>query len=378
MKELVRRASDRTLETVSATAYKELAALDLDLIRANDGQRAREAFERLWSNTRRGAMAHLRRCGVFGEEAEEIEIVVLGQLWKRRAGVRATTLAEWYALVRTALTRQMIKHGARVGHQLIEDVPLAETPYLQAIMEAAEERGLIYSLADNAWLGEMSEGVDPLASAAAAQFVYVDGLSIDEAASILRVDCADVCHWLSLPAVIARAVFYSLCWESDVLAAHLIREEPPLSEQELDRIANGDSKASELGVWTEVEARVICLHVRNALHDEEIARLFKSNIGREELGTILEKIIAAYPFRRIAKSVKTSDAKAVLGKVDLWRRVAFEYYAHHELPRKQILERAAPPAEEGGVALSNTTLDSWIGQGRLWARLAADLKERVK
>ena len=186
--------------------------------------------------------------------------------------------------------------------------------------------------------------------------------------------------WVHDSAVLSRALFSAVCWPSDHLAWHLLRPERPFTPTEMDALLNAqDAHEMAATAWPRQEARVLCWRVRYGLPEDRILRAAGGEIDRSDLDHALAKIQAAFPYRRIAQALRTEleerGGASAMARAGLWMRIAFEYAARYDLPPRQVLERAGPPAEESRFHLDTAKLYNWLSAGRLYSQLACYLQE---
>ena len=363
------------IEPLSATLNDSPSTYDLVLLSGEDEGAARTAFDRLWKATLAPLMRLARRRGLREADAEDLSQVVLTELWGSRRSVRAQTSGAWYGLVWTAATRKIAKTPSPHGETLvgeIDDIPAEDLPYLDALLDASEERRRLYEKADDLWLGDVDE--DVAVRIVALQFLLIDGLDKEDIAMMLGILPDEIEGWIHDPAVLARALFSAVCWPSDHLAGHLLRPERPFTPSEMDTLLRDQDAHETATVWPRKEARVLCWRIRYGLPEERILRAAGGEVDRPELDDALAKIQAAFPYRRIAQGLRTEleergDAGA-MARSGLWMRVAFEYATRYDLPPRQVLERAGPPAAESRFHLDMVKLYNWLSAGRLYSQLA--------
>lgn len=328
---------------------------------------AREAFDRLWSAVCPSLRRWLNRRGVAREDGEDALQRAAAQLWRNRGSLRAASPGEWFALARRA-TRRCVGEGIATHERAREaeaEIVPQDTRLFDALVLASMEAERAYDCADRLWLGEPRAGGAAIASAALQQ-VLLEGASEEYAALMFGVGAADVRTWLADPAVVARALFASLCWPGDELAGYVLRPERPVSPGELDEVA----ASGELDRWNAVEALAVVWRARDGLREEEIRSRSQDGLHAFAVEDLVRRYRGALPFRGAACALLAClEARGLAGALSSTglRRIAFEYGAGHELPREQIEERADPPARMVGARVDVATLRNWLGMRRLYA-----------
>lgn len=365
---------------MSAFASDDPSTLrDIERVSGEDEALARAALERLWAATRPTVLRRLRRLGVRPEDAEDQAQRAAAYLWRHRRSFRARSAAEWHALARTVARRcvaaEMRSLDRRRRAEADFAVPEADRPYLDAFVAAADDLRRVYEAADALWLGG-SAGGDAALAAAAVQQVLLERVPERDAATMFGVAPEAVAAWLEDPAIVARALFASLCWPGDALAGFVLRPERPLAPDELDRLSEERSPEA----WPGVEARVVVWRARNAMGDEEIAARARGSLDAASVAEVLDRYRGALPFKTLALALSDELARRgsdEIRKTGLWRRIVFEYASRHELPHLHIEERAGEAARVAGVKVDMGTLNNWLSMRRLYAQLAARLREEA-
>ena len=347
---------------------------DLDALRGEDESRAKEAFDRLWARARPAVLRVIARQNFVGAEAADVAQDAALRLWRRRRDLRAEALSGWIVLACRTGQRLALNRLAR--GRAFESLPdeyessLPGSAFLDAILDE-EDRSRAYAAADRLWLGvPVSVEADevPIASAAL-RLVLAQGIDGARAATMFGHRGTSLDRWLDDPALVARAAFGALCWPGVDLAAHVLRLGDPRRHSDLDAALAG---LGSFEGWSPSEAQAVCLREIHGMGAEAIARLVPA-LGSSEAQATISRSVQRYPFREQARDfVSVLGAKRLPG-VGLWKRVALEYAAQG-LGRDHLLQRAAPPAGEMGIALTPTTLDNWLGHGRLLEGLAAEIR----
>ena len=356
-----------------------VAPTDLGALRGEDEALAHQALTRLWTGSRPYVLRQLSKKGVRGDEAEDVCQAAFVEIWRGRGSVRAQTQADWYGLVRRRVSWELSDRiGAREREDLALgelDVPAQDRPYLEALLSASEESRGLYGLANRMWLGD-SRAKDAETGAVVVQLVLVDGVSPKVAAQIFGVAESDIDGWAADPAILARALFATLCWPSDDLAAFVLRPDRPLDLGELDAVHAGEKVPT---AWNAHEARLVAWRLRNGLLEAELLRLSNGEIEPPSLSELLERVKSTFPFgtltEALLRSLESRGMASALAEPGLWKRIAFEYAIRYELPHRQIVERAGPSAEKASFRLDEAKLNNWLSLGRIFNNLAVFARE---
>lgn len=350
-------------------------ARDVSLLSREDGS---EAFLRLWALMRDRLVRTAVRLGLSHENAEDVVQSVSGALWERRSSLAGMSVGSFWAYAFRSvknLARDQTRRQGRVHLEPLEDgdIPAEDGAYVDTIVEAVLERDGVYDMADRLWLGELQGAAERIL---AVQLCLTEGLEPEESAAVLGLSPQDVRALLADSTIARHAAYRALMWESEDLAGHVLAPERPVKPQDAEGLLRSARRgeAVAVGTWSSLEVVIVILHVRYGMSRADIARLVPEAAREGLVEKVVYQAVEAYPFPKIAARGSTLLRACLdesLRKPGLWRRLVFEYHFRVQLPHKQILERIAPAGACLGVELKETTLNSWIGNGRLWAQIAA-------
>jgi len=303
------------------------------------------------------------RFGLTSEDAEDVVQTVSMNLWERRQIIASQGVGAFWGLAHRAVKNLSIdveRRRRRVAFLPIEsiEIPEADRPYVDEVVSAFLERESIDEIVDELWLGTCD--LDP-SELLALRLCLREGIAADEAERIVGIDSGSIERIAKNLSVVRHALFQSLLWESEALADYVLR-----------RLSSTDAAI-------QLQATVIVLRVRHGMTKEEISRRLADQIDEMEVERITESIAEEFPFVAISQrafGLTQPGLVALLDDLGIWKRLVFEYHVRFELPHKQILERSAPSASVFGIELKPTTLNSWIGNGRLWSQIAAAIVAR--
>jgi hypothetical protein len=116
------------------------------------------------------------------------------------------------------------------------------------------------------------------------------------------------------------------------------------------------------------------------LTETKIAQMLSLEI--EEVERVTRTCVGRFPFliraRELKKKLRSCGLETrLLSSMDLWRRLAFQYYAADALPHRHILERTSEPAEISGYGLNAGILNAWLSNRRILAQLVDYLRGEV-
>ncbi len=349
-----------------------------DLILLASEPDAERSFLRLWTLMRDRLFRVALKFGLSEEDAEDAVQTVSSRLWERRSSLAEMSVGAFWALSFRSIKNLAIdqtRRRSKVQISPIEDLDLSpdDLPFVDTLVEALLEREQVFAAADRLWLGCL-----PRSSTAvlAVQLCLTEGLEPKAAAAMLGLD-EDRVQEIVQDTLIARyAVCRALMWDNAELAGYVLcPENPPSSSALEDLLRRGlRGEGESVGSWSAWEAVVVVLYVRYGMPADEIRRLLPVHQTDVEIDQVIRKAATFFPFAQIG-----STAAELLGSCldeglrppGLWRRLVFEYHVRAQLPHRQILERTVPAASPLSVELKQTTLNSWIGNGRLWAQMAS-------
>lgn len=343
-----------------------------------DASMSADAFTRLWSLVQERLARAAKRFGLSEDDANDVVQSVSIRLWERRAsftdfGVGAFWAYAFRMVKNLAIDRTRRDRRFEMVEVNDDTISAADSPYVEALVEAALERGELTSLADRLWLGDPPRSSD---SVLAVQLCLTEGVTPLEAAAILGLDPPTVERLLHTPEVARYAAYAALMWPSEELVAYVLDPSSSSSQSDPAEILRRSRAGEEvpMGAWAASEVPPVILHVLYGMNMEEIVRVLAPATNPVEVTAVIHRAVDVYPFARIASNVATAlhaCLEEVLRNGDFWRRLVFEYHTHVQLPHRQILDRTGPAAAVFSFDLKPTTLNSWIGNGRLWSQLAA-------
>ncbi len=353
-----------------------LQARDLRLLA--DDEHAEAAFLRLWDLMRDRLERAAVRLGLPPTEAEDVVQSVSVRLWQRRHRLAESSIGPFWALAFKSVKNMAIDWGRRqskASEQAIEDelLPSEDVPYVDVLVERSLERESVYAAADRLWLGALS-GADET-RILAVQLCLIEGLPVAEVGAMLRIPVEELVGSLRDPLIGCHALYRALRWENDELARYVLDPEAPPTSQRVEELLREAQHggAASVGPWISLEVAIVILRVRFGMTEDEISRALSGRVDALTAAAVIRRAVDAYPFVRIAENAVGAwrPSETEPSEAGVWRRLVFEYHLRHQLPHKQILERVAPAASTLHFELKPTTLNSWIGNGRLWAQIAS-------
>jgi len=348
-------------------------------VSGDDEREASEAFETLCASSRLAGFRMLSRSGVKDADAEDVIQSAFAELWNSRRTLSAATPGSWYSLVRRSVMWQLSKRISKIEREKFlseQIIPEDELPYLDEMVFASDERRKLYTAADDLWLGPMED--DLVFGVAAARLILVEGLEIEDVASMFEVTKEQVSRWLRKEALLTRAVYLGLCWPVEKLAGYVLRPDFPLTSDELDQVTSpeGFSPGPD---WTAEEARIVCWRLRNGMRKRDIVRISAGSLDLPTVEAVLKKLHVALPLEEIARSMRQGLAEVgrpnALASAGIWKRLAFQY-ALRELPNSQIVDLVAPPASVGPFLIDAAKLNRWVTSGLLFSQLASFVRDQ--
>lgn len=336
-----------------------------------DERQSDAAFFRLWSLMRPRLAKAAERFGLSADDAEDIVASVSTNLWERRASLAELSAGAFWAFsFRSAknLAVDYLRRQGKVRTSPIEedrDLPSGDVAYVDVIVETLLTTESLYASADRLWLGEYT---CPATWILAVQLCITEGLTLKQAGEMLGIGPEEMERAVRSPVVARYAAYSALLWDNESLAAHVLDSGMAI-EDLMRRFHRGDAVSA--GPWEGIEVPIVILHVRYAMISADIERVLTRETPAGRVEEVIRKAVERYPFTDLARAAEAVLKADALRDGGLWRRLVFEYYTRLQLPHKQILERTSAAAAELQVEVKQTTLSSWIGNGRLWAQLAA-------
>lgn len=368
----------------------------LELFTSGTDAEAQAGFEALMKRARVFIDAYLKNHLSRVEDREEVAQEVAIRLLARKTVFVNKGIPSWWSFVAQAAYWKADDVRRRSGREELgkELEPPSSDPSAYEIVEFVEQRRTIRRYADELWLG-----VDPRRKQPehrrremAWTYHYVDGHSWPVVLRLLAAGCPgceaptreDLDTWLGDPTVFATVACRQLHHGQDRLIWHLLGLEGAPDSAQLDEllcraVAQGPGAPPER--WTWAETAVLMWRYRHAMHLSQIVRLEGCALTLPEVKDLLDRSLAFFPFipqmDQILAWSTSPSARPALDKSPFWQRLVFEY-ALESLPHLDIHERTAPPAGLVGYRLTTGMINVWIANGRLFDRLIAYAKKRMK
>jgi DNA-directed RNA polymerase specialized sigma24 family protein len=310
-------------------------------------------------------------------EREDIAETVLQRLWQNRTQFEPRSVPAWWGYVAVTSRRCALDYQRPEVPAEIED-RAADSFEESLTLDPAR----LYEGADELWL-HVDPTLPPIERdrrLLAAQLYVLHGQSREEASATVGAEPLMLDHWLRSGSTLLRLGYFYLYWNNDRLACYLLDVDG--GAKSLDRLtvqARNRSGTPPMGSsWTKVQ--IVILRIRNGLTEPKIAQMLRLEIG--EVGRVTETCIERFPFSKRAQELKKKlrsrglETRS-LSSMDLWRRLAFQYFAADALPHRHILERTSEPAELLGYGLNAGILNAWLSNRRILAQLASYLQKEI-
>lgn len=366
----------------------------LEQFTSRDEKSAQAAFNRLAEGSRGFLRSCLRKFGLRDEEAiADIAQNSLLRVWDYRARYQVRDVSAWYGWLKRIARNCYVDWMRRLPCE-----PRVEDTDAGAIFLATSdwvEPGLLYDQANVEFLG-LNETLSPETherQLLAAQFYYVEGLSVERARRLLGPGPPDeppltaerLEEWLTDPGVLRLLAYQTFYYSNDRLAGFLLNLPEPMEPEALDTLRDRAAAAAsepppEIG-WTWEEVKVLLWRYRHGLSVEKI--LNREDWGphnREGLEALLLESTRRFPFEkereRLLDCLGARGCEA-LRTAQLWQRLAFQYYFYDDLSFADVRERLEPAAR-GLHEFQKNSLHSWLYNGLLLKRLAKRVKRILR
>jgi len=338
---------------------------DLKLLSGQETE-ARAAYERIAPDIRRFLLRHLGGRFRSSDTLDDVVVCTMVKLWSSRERYEYQGLERWWSFVRTAANQCAYDQYRQDGREATadwpnEDLPSEDRPLIEGLAEGVA-LGIIFDEADALWLGA-SESTSPGLNERllAAQYFYLHGMSWQEVASMLDIPSQDVLdEWLGDEAVM-KSLAYTAFYMSNAFLSDTLLATP--------------------GEWTKAEALAILLRFRNGLLTEQILRFSDCDLSPEDFEALVARCQTRFPVRKSASELRRnlpSRTSAMVGRSDVWKRLAFQYHYKDELPVKHNLERIEPASEAFSAKVTYAKMNMWLSGGRLVTQLAQAVQARRK
>lgn len=368
-----------------------------------DERLARQAFDRLVTESWERLLRSLCRQGVEVSEAEEVLQEALLKHWRGRLKFQPANqdaLTQWRAYVkRVAMNCYLDRLRQRPPFVFVpiddERIPPEDLPLLESLLVGILS-GRIYTCADALWL-QADLAVSPEVwerRLIAASLYFLEGADIEDIVEILAINPLDLAQepsitastvrrWLQTPALFLKLAFQTLYLTNQQLVAHLLKT--------LDASADPQELMQELIEWhfgRGLSAFQIVSHRHLSDPDRtDLTKEGRTKEGRtkEEVDLLLMRLSTRLPFSAsmqtlLAGAVRAPklDAYSLLQQSGLWRRLTFQYFYHEELSPPSIVERIAPAAQHVQLDLNAGRITRWTQGWRLQAQLITYWREQFQ
>jgi DNA-directed RNA polymerase specialized sigma24 family protein len=363
-----------------------------------DDAEAERAFECLRARTVDALVGRVCASVHNREDAEDIVQQAYLRIWSRRRQLQNMGLAAWRGYLNRIALRCCLDHlrsrdnkDRPASLESFHDIPSEEMPLVSAV-EDAIRLGVIFSLADEVWLGS-----DPSVSPAvrtrqilAAQMMALDGVPWETVCRVLgdgpdptqSISRGTLDRWVTDPNVVRGLAYERLYFSNQNLAAFLLMPLSPESTSEAPSRIDPDGTTAG---WTPDEQLVIGWRYGAGMQQQQIEARTDNRLPSEELESLFAKCCALFPFRErmaeiLASPVLRSSVpvRELLASDGLWKRLVFQYAYVDDISYKDILDRTAPAADQVGCTITERgTLKGWIAMKRLLKELAVTCRERM-
>ncbi len=364
---------------MSTPSDRLIAALELFSSKVDSTRE--EGFSRLVARSRPFLNSLLANSLRSESDREDIIQQIFQRVWKSRERFEFTTVGAWWRFLRTMTRNCLIDHvrsqseTASLEDLELQDIPPAEIEMVDAVVEAMEDRRLLYRLADELFL-DLPQGIsDSLRThhLLAAKLFLIDRMPWQTVCRIMNSQTnefelmgrSDLDRIVSDPSLIRHLAFTELHWENEQLCAYLL---------EIGSDPGKDSLGLE-NPWSEEQKEAIQLRFQYALLLDQILSRLGTSVNKSELVAIFDRCVQLFPFVEIMYRLR-QNVGPVKGGLDqlaspgLWHRMVFQYHCHNALPQKDILDRTAGAAQAAGTDVTPGKLNVGLSNGRLFKKLA--------
>lgn len=364
----------------------EWVEVALEDFAGEDEARARRAFDRLKQQF------HDQSCryasSLKGDDQDEAVQEAWVRIWLARRRFKSQGVPAWLSYLKLTVTRCAID----IIKQRLREVPQGDEPSesdrstLEVLEDALDDPTALAEAIGETWFG-YDKAVSQLERnkrVLAVRLRLLHGKSLQEIRSVLRDKEAAITDgklemWVKDKPVLRDLSFRLIFHNRHELAAAILgcRRCPFGTEiQALYRMsAKPESAGNPPASWTWPE--VACIIERYAY--QFLIERVKSRTDMD-FTLIAVRCRQRYPFMKcmkVLKGVLKTDSD-ILGEIDLWKRLAFEYWYQEQIKQKEIMERLEEPAMEGGYRLTAGSLNVWFGNRRLLDQLLKTILTRGK
>ncbi|MDR3690742.1 MAG: hypothetical protein P4L46_15300 [Fimbriimonas sp.] len=327
-------------------------------------------------------MAQLSGHRLAHTDREDIVQEVFQRVWRSSQSVAFESPGAWWRWLRTTCSRctvdairSSIPGGVIDG---LEDVDVAadEVNTVDELIEMIEDRESLYRLADEVFLGVPRDMTprERRRRLLAAKLLLVDRLPWQSVIHLINAGSSeepilerkDLDRWIGCHSVLRSLAYTELNWDNQKLYQHLVDSVGPL-EQAHDPLTAMN--------WSKDALDAIRLRYLNALLLEQIASRMADRLTKGDLIAVFDRCAERFPFIEIVRRLNSdfdfaSGGREMLRDPGLWNRLIFQYYAHDELPHRDIYDRTAGAANEIGYTITMGMLNVALSNGRLFRRMA--------
>lgn len=369
-----------------------------------DARLAERAFAFLQNRYLPVLHGYLRHTGVANrDDRDDLISSTFYKLWSYRENVVFANETAGRSYLYTIASRCLIdsvrvhSRTRTVSHETLQGTP--EEPAAEDSPEAQVCAKIVMAqlvtAANCLWLGLDSSLLPAthMRQLLAAQQYYLENCSLKEVLRLLQPAppagepklTLDVLQaWLRHPGVLRLLAYEQLLYEPAKLVSFLL-DLPHVSSSSIRNLLScAASYPPDAPAMAEMPWSAVVLAILRYYHcvsaDEVVgakhAAVQPWGYTREQTLAVLDMLRARLPFCEEVKTLmesleplETPTLAEILGRAQLWERLAFQYSYLIDLAQKDILERLEPPAALAGYLLSSNTLNSWISGRRMQASL---------
>lgn len=351
----------------------------------SDGPEWKEAYDILYTDGRKALEKHLRGKAVPRDDSDDIIETIFQSILENRRRLKFVSVFPWYKYLYTAARNARRDHPPHVPGEISVEVP-DQSPTAESIILRAFEHDLLHSLADSTWLGQAPS--DAPTKLLAAQMLYIDGhppekvfaFVCSSTAKVKPQGPSQVASWVGDLWVMRKMAFQALYWSNDRLT-NLLLGLPDASAEDLDAlgaeaVSNPSSECAVSG-WTWKEVSLIINRFRFGMPlRQALGKIPAEGLDEPRALKVCARCESLFPFVN-SMTVLWQQLEGhplrerTLKKNPLWKRLVFHYYAVHELPQEDVIDRVSPPAAVTGYQLNN--INTWIA-----SRLVKELKKHFR
>jgi len=360
--------------------WEEWVEPALDDFAGDDERRAQRAFERLRDAFYADSCRYASSLKTDDQDEAVQEAWV--RIWMARERFKPQGPAAFLAYLKLTVTRCALDIIRRKRREVETDEPIPEREFWGLIQELIDDPEVLEMAIGETWFKYSPQltQLERNKRVLAVRLRMLHKKTLQQVRNVLREPEASAATetleaWCQDLPVLRDLSYRVVFHNGKELAAAILGARRDPAGRDLEPLYQGAilKKGEPPSPWTWPEVASIIERYAFGLAADHVEK--RNGFPFAPIGV---RCLPLYPFTKCMKVLARTlgENRVVLGEIDLWKRLAFQYWYGEEITQKEIMERLEEPAMEGGYRLTAGTLNVWFGNRRLLDQLQKNLQKR--